>query len=85
MNILHRHQKKKTTSSDTSNKNSTQQKRLPLMPFENNGTFQKWHMTNTPPEIGKYDTQKKMVPYKNGTPCEKMLKGHLPRAELSDS
>ena len=26
------------------------------MPFENNGTLQKWHMTNTPLEIGKYDT-----------------------------
>ena len=29
------------------------------MPFENNGTIQKWHMTNTPPEIDKYDTHKK--------------------------
>ena len=28
------------------------------MPFENNGTLQKWHMTNTPPEIDKYDTNK---------------------------
>ena len=28
------------------------------MPFKNNGTFQKWHMKNTPPEIGKYDTHK---------------------------
>ena len=28
------------------------------MPFENNGTLQKWHMTNTPPEIDKYDTHK---------------------------
>ena len=25
-----------------------------------------------------------MVPYKNDTPCEKMLKDHLPRSELSD-
>ena len=38
------------------------------MPFENNGTLQKWHMTNTPPEIDK-----------NGTACKKM-----PRTELSD-
>ena len=30
----------------------------PLMLFENDGTSQKWHMTNTPPEIGKYDTHK---------------------------
>ena len=28
------------------------------MPFENNGTLQKWHMTNTPPKINKYDTRK---------------------------
>ena len=28
------------------------------MPFENNGTLQKWHMANTPPEIDKYDTHK---------------------------
>ena len=29
------------------------------MPFENNGTLQKWHMTNTPPKIDKDDTNKK--------------------------
>ena len=34
------------------------------MPFENNGTLQKWHMTNTPPEIDN------MIPT-NGTSCEK--------------
>ena len=29
------------------------------MPFESNGgTLQQWHMTNTPPEIDKYDTHK---------------------------
>ena len=28
------------------------------MPFENNGTLQKWHMTNTPPKTNKYDTRK---------------------------
>ena len=30
------------------------------MPFKNNGTLQKWHMTNTPLEIDKYDTHKKL-------------------------
>ena len=34
-----------TAPSDTPNKNGTQQKKHPLMPFENNGTLQKWHMT----------------------------------------
>ena len=29
------------------------------MPFGNNSTLQKWHMTNTPSEIDKYDTHKK--------------------------
>ena len=29
------------------------------MPVENNDTLQKWHMTNAPPEIDKYDTHKK--------------------------
>ena len=29
------------------------------MSFENNGTLQKCHMTNTPLEIDKYDTHKK--------------------------
>ena len=29
------------------------------MPVENNDTLQKWHMTNDPPEIDKYDTHKK--------------------------
>ena len=29
------------------------------MPVANNGTLQKWHMTNAPPEIDKYDTHKK--------------------------
>ena len=36
----------------------TKQKRHSLIPFKNNGTLQKWHMTNTPPEIDKYDTHK---------------------------
>ena len=38
------------------------------MPFENNGTLQKWHMTNTPPEIDIYDTHKKWCLTK-GTLC----------------
>ena len=28
------------------------------MRFENDGTLQKWHMANTPPEIEKYDNHK---------------------------
>ena len=35
-------------------------------------------MTNTPPETDKYDT------HKNDTLREKISKGLLPRAELSD-
>ena len=48
------------------NKNSTQQKRHSIIPFENNCTLKKWHMTNNPPEIKKFDSHQKMVPYKNG-------------------
>ena len=29
------------------------------MPFENNGTLQKWRMKNTPSKIDKHDTYKK--------------------------
>ena len=29
-------------------------------------------------------TPTKIVPYKNGTPCEKMLRGYLLRTKLSD-
>ena len=54
------------------------------MSFENNGTLQKWHMTNAPPKIDKHETHKKMVSDKNGTPCEKMPEDYLPRAVLSD-
>ena len=28
------------------------------MPYENNGTLRKWHMTNVPPKVDKYDTHK---------------------------
>ena len=28
------------------------------MPYENNDTFKKWHMTNTSPEVDKYGTDK---------------------------
>ena len=50
---------KKTAPSDTLTKYGTQQEKHRLMTFENNGTLRKWHMTNTPPKIGKYDTHKK--------------------------
>ena len=43
------------------------------MPFENNGTLEKWHMTNTPPEIDKYGT----AHTKNGA-LQKMPKSYLP-------
>lgn len=49
------------------NKNSTQQKRHPIMLFENNYTLNKWHMTNTPPRIKKFGADQKMTPYKNDT------------------
>ena len=39
----------------------TQQKWHRLMSFENNGTLQKWHMINLPPEINN------MTPTENGT------------------
>ena len=52
--------KKRTPPSDTPNKNGTQQKKNSVMSFENRGTLQKWHMTNTPPKIDKYDTHKKL-------------------------
>ena len=48
----------KTASWDIPTKYGTQQKKHPLMPFEINGTLQKWHMLNTPPEIYKYGTHK---------------------------
>ena len=47
------------------------------MPFENNGTLQKWHMTNTPPKVNKYYTQNNGA-FKNGICCEKIPKGYLP-------
>ena len=37
-------------------------------------------MTNTPPKIDKYDTHKKIVPYKKNTPFKK-CQGYLPRAK----
>ena len=47
--------KKKAVLSDTSNKNGTQQRKHPLMPFGNKGTLLKGHMTNPPPKTDKYD------------------------------
>ena len=43
--------------------NSIQQKRYPIMLFENNGTLQKWHLTNILPEINKYGIHQKMVSF----------------------
>ena len=31
------------------------------MPFENNGTLQKWRMINTPSKKDKYDTHKNIA------------------------
>ena len=39
------------------------------MLFENNGTLQKWHMTNTPPEVDKYDTHKILCLVKMAQTC----------------
>ena len=84
MQIASYKKKTKTAPLDTPNKNRTQQEKRPLMSFKNNGTIQKWHITNTAPKIDKCDAHKKMVPYTNDTPCKKMPKGHMPRVELSD-
>ena len=47
------------------------------MPFEDNSFSQKWHMTKTPPEIGKYDTHKKWYPTKMAHLVNKIPKGYL--------
>ena len=44
------------------------------MPFENNGTLQKWHMLNTPPEIDKYEPRKKWCLTKMAHLAKKYLK-----------
>ena len=54
------------------------------MPLENNGTLQKGHMANNPLKIDQIQHPQNMVPNKNGTPCKKMPKGHMPRTELCD-
>ena len=41
MHIASYKKNKKTAASDMPNKNGTQQKKHPFMPFENNGTLQK--------------------------------------------
>lgn len=46
--------------------NGSQQKKHSIMPFENNETLQIWHTRNTPPEIGKYSTHRKIESLKNG-------------------
>ena len=48
----------KTGTPDTPNKNGTQQKKHPLILFENKDTLQKWHMANNAPKTNKYNTQK---------------------------
>ena len=48
----------KTGTPDTPNKNGTQQKKHPLILFENKDTLQKWHMANNAPKTHKYNTQK---------------------------
>ena len=40
------------------------------MPFENNGTLQKWLITNTPPDIDKYSIHKKWSLTLQKTFCE---------------
>ena len=55
----YKNKERKTASSDTPNKNGTQQKKYPFMLFENNVAFQKWYMTNSPPKIDIYDIHKK--------------------------
>ena len=47
------------------------------MPFENNGTLQKWHMTNTRPEIDKYDTHKTWCLTKMVQLAKKMPKSYI--------
>ena len=47
------------------------------MPVENNGTLQKWHVTNASPEIDKYGTHKNGALNENGTSCKKILKGYI--------
>ena len=51
--------KTKTAPSDKPNKSGTHQKKHALIPFENIGILKKWHMTNTPTKIDKYDTHRK--------------------------
>ena len=57
----------------------TQQKWHPLIPFEDNGTLQKWHMTKTPPETDKYDTHNKWCFTKTAqlAQCKKNAQGRL--------
>ena len=54
------------------------------MPFENNGTLQKWHMTNTLPEKDKYDTHQSWCLTKMAHLEKKGQILYLPRTDLSD-
>ena len=67
------YRKTKTAPSDSPNKSHTQQKRQPLMPYEKNGTLQKWHMTNT------HLKQTNIAPKKNGV----LQKRHNLRKDLA--
>ena len=55
------------------------------MAFENNGILKKWHMTNTPPKIDKYNTHKNWCLTKMAHIAKNaQSKGHMPGAELSN-
>ena len=54
------------------------------MPFKNNGTSQKWHMKNFPPEIDKFDTHKEWCLTKMAHLVKKIIRGYMPRAEQSN-
>ena len=58
MHIASYKRKQKQKHQIQSTKMAPSIKNQPLMPFENNGTLQKWLMANTPPKIDKYDTHK---------------------------
>ena len=78
MHIARYKKKKKTAPADTlaQTKHDTQQKRHSLMSPENNGTLKKWHKTNTPPKIDKYDdTHKKWCLTKMAHLTKKCPKG----------
>ena len=52
------------------------------MSFENNGTLQKWHMANIPPETDTYDTHKNGALQKWRTLRKNAQRLYLLRTEL---